>query len=574
MKKHTGGGPAPSFSLTSSPWYPGSPLVFWALTLALAGFMAGAMIWSAALETSTMDEHVYLMAGVAQILYGNYSFNPDHPPLSKHLAALPLLGQDLRFPAEHPLWRSGNPDAGVGFLYKNRAPPDEILFLARLPFIGVTMAFGIALALWTRWRFGATAGLIALFLYALDPNFIAHGKLATTDVLNAVLFFASCIAWGEYLQSKSRRLLVLAGLLTGLSVATKFSSLTLLGLLPLFYLLRWWQAPKEFTFRGFALSSVALLLAVTLIVGAVYGRHTAAALDGDLYQLEYAVDTETESGRLFHWVGRSLHLPAYGFLRGVATLAAHNERGHRAYLLGEFSSRGWRLYFPVAFLVKSTSAMLIALLAGAALVGSRWRRRGPPGLRETSLYWFLLCAPPLMLFVGAVAANLNIGHRHILPVYPFLFVLAGAVLSRFRVRVLVAVLVTLMAVEHVAVAPHYLSFFNLPSGGSWNGPRYLVDSNIDWGQDLKKLAAYLERRRPERVCLAYFGRGDAAYYGVSGGRIPSTSEVAQSGAPKCVAAISASLLVGIDQGPEQYRWLQERRPDERIGYSIYIYDLE
>jgi len=168
------------------------------------------------------------------------------------------------------------------------------------------------------------------------------------------------------------------------------------------------------------------------------------------------------------------------------------------------------------------------------------------------------------------------GIRHLLPIWPFIFILAAAAVTcvRFRYRKLVvAMLVAGLAVESVSICPHYLAFFNILAGGPANGPAILADSNIDWGQDAKNLAAWLNAHHISQVCLDYFGTADIGRLGVRGPSLPATWETGRRASLDCVGAISTNILYDSFSNPQQHAWLRALRPSARIGYSIYIYDL-
>jgi hypothetical protein len=222
----------------------------------------------------------------------------------------------------------------------------------------------------------------------------------------------------------------------------------------------------------------------------------------------------------------------------------------------QVSATGFRWYFPVAFLVKTPSILLLLILAALVL------RRGPPELWAAAAGFFALC----------LASSLNIGQRHLLPVYPFLFVIGGMVLTRLRWPL---VLITIAAYtgETVAIHPYYTAFFNLPSGGPSHGSAYLVDSNLDWGQDLKRLSNWHLRHGRPPLCLEYFGMAEPASYGLSAPGIPSTELIQGGVQADCVGAISATLLEGGYVGRRKFEWLRDRPPMASIGHSILVFDL-
>jgi hypothetical protein len=309
-----------------------------------------------------------------------------------------------------------------------------------------------------------------------------------------------------------------------------------------------------------------------VVLLATYGPHSWSILFGPgEAPLKAYTNQETTVGRALAWASDTLDIPSHTYLRGLNVVAEHNYRGHPTYLLGEVRPNGRWYYFPVAIAVKTPTALLaaIALALGTALFlaargGLRWLRGG-------STQASVAVITPLLFLVLAMAGNLNLGLRHVLPIYPFLFAAAGVALT-WRPRWWVLVLVLgVQSYEHLAVSPHYLAFFNTLAGGPQSGPRYLADSNIDWGQDAKKLGRYMDSHGIEQVCLAYFGVTDLNRYGVRHRQLPLVE--AGQPLPDCVAALSVTELLHVYGGPDLGAWFRGREPDARVGYSIYLYDL-
>ncbi len=551
------------------------PALFWCGVALLLVLMAGTMFYSASLETITMDEGVYLLGGYGQVVLGDFRFNKEHPPLAKWIAGLALWPLDPRLPAEGTRWTIGDLSLGGNFVYQNRVPPERLLLQGRAPFIAATVLFGLVLAIWCRRRFGASAALLALFFFALDPSVIAHGRYAATDALTMIFFFLSCAAWTRFLSTKRWLDLVLAGTMVALAVGSKFSGLVLFGILPLLYLLRWWQAPRGYSARHFVTSVLLLFIVALSLLALLYWPETVRAVQGDLYPLEGMVNHTTRPGKLFAWIGKTFHLPAHSFLRGIYDQMEHNELGHSAFLMGEWALTGFWNYFPAAFAVKTPVALLFGLGACIFLLVRRIRQSGWPLLRNEPYAWLLLLIPPVLFFLLAMKAQINIGHRYLLPIYPFLFVLVGVVLTRHRMTKTILAAGALLVAEHAFVAPHYLAFFNVLAGGPGNGAAILIDSNLDWGQDVKKLARYFEENKTDRRCTVVFGAGASGrYYGIRGHGLPSSDKVNPGSRFDCVAAVSASMLMGMwSNTAETFAWLRELEPVEKVGYSIYIYDL-
>lgn len=542
---------------------------FWAAVAALLAAMGTAQVTSALQETQTWDEAIHIAAGYSYLKTGDYRLNREHPPLFKLLCAAPLLALDPRLPLEDATWRDSDQVVfGDIFLYKNRVSPETMLFLARLPIIALTLILGLALALWTRRQFGPAAGAAALFLYAFDPNFIAHGHYVTSDLIAAAFIFLAAIAWMRFVESRRWRDLVVAGIVIGLALVSKFSAVFLLPLLVIFYWFRRWQAGSgALSLRHFAVSAAIAGAISVAIIALVYGPESIRCWRGP--KLRQVVDTSTPVGKVLFQAGKRLGLPAHPYLVGISDLAVHDKVGHDAYLMGMQSHDGWWYYFPVVFAVK-TPLSVLALLALAAGIGLRRFR-----LRAVKLRWLVLLLPPLVYFAMCMHSRINLGVRHLLPVYPFLYAAAGAALMTGKrpVRVVSFMLMLGLTAESVAIYPHYLAFFNAAAGGPDNGPRYLVDSNLDWGQDLKNLKAYVDRHHIDKLCVCYFGRSSMEYYKLEYTDLPRTDELRQRAGIDCVGAISATALQDVYVGKDAYSWLRARQPMAKIGYSIYLYDL-
>ena len=173
----------------------------------------------------------------------------------------------------------------------------------------------------------------------------------------------------------------------------------------------------------------------------------------------------------------------------------------------------------------------------------------------------------------AMFAGINIGVRHLLPMLPFLFI-AIAVLGAGRWRVALVVCLLLSATETVWRHPYHLSFINLLAGGPDQGYKYLADSNIDWGQDFKRLRTWKDANfGGDHLCVAYFGGASMEYFGLSGFPVPHSDDLQGRKEVDCMAAVSVTLLAGDYVGRDTYAWLRELTPVARIGHSIHIYDL-
>ena len=278
-------------------------------------------------------------------------------------------------------------------------------------------------------------------------------------------------------------------------------------------------------------------------------------------------------GYLFH--------PEY-YVTGVLHQLAHAEGGHPTFLMGMYSTEGWWYYYPVAFLLKTPLPLLILLVFSLVCATKKPR----------SLDQAFLVVPVVVFFLFFSVKLLCVGLRYLLPVYPFLFVLAGMAIScsvQFLKRVMplvVAVLCGWFIIGSLAIYPHYLAYFNEAAGGPDKGYNYLVDSNLDWGQDLKGLGEYMHRMGIEKVHLSYFGAADPRYYNIDYEWMPSYYLPDDYGGdqngerlfrfPRSgIVAISATNLQNVYFSDKTfYDWLKKYTPTDKIGYSLFIYDLD
>jgi 4-amino-4-deoxy-L-arabinose transferase-like glycosyltransferase len=575
---------------------------------ALLAAMAIAMFAGVFLDSDIVDESYHLGNGYRFLKTGRLPAVTEHPPLAQAISALPLLLLDLR---QTP---AGSSSAGTGlrwgdgsdFLYGNRVSAETILAFGRSAKVLLTLLFGGVIAWWTRRHFGAAPALAALLLFAFDPTFIAHGHLATTDVAAAFGFFGGCIAWNAFLARGDWRSAWWCGIVTGLALAVKYSALLLPPLYAYWYLIHGLQQraaldrPRWRCSLGHLLRSMAVLLVgLFAALYASYGfetrpllppelsekplsavleaNHYTAAL-GDVLQRHPGVKRAVDRAAL------DTPIPVPSFLRGMLSVSKHNETGHTAYLLQQTPRiGGWWYYFPVVFGVKTPTGLLALVLLAWAATFLIVLRAGPRNaifkVLRARPEWYALTLPPLIYFLLSTTAHINVGIRHILPIYPFIFIWTAAMLftnrrprlpAFFRWAALISL--ALVAVESAAAFPRYIAFFNWASGGRNQGWKYVVDSNLDWGQDMKRLQRYLERRGVAgNVCLATFSAAPPAHFGITAHSIPASAQEARD--QGCLVVVSLSVLYEWPPLDGSYNWLKRRQPTGRVADSFRIYDL-
>lgn len=565
--------PSPSLKLTN--------LVSALVPILISVVFLVSLLHSASLENQIIDESVHLSAGYSYLLTHDFRLNPEHPALLKQLAALPLVFLGPRLPTDHPSWAvSDQWKFGDVFLYENVLPADRMLFWGRLPTMLLAVFTVLLLFHGMKKRFGFRLATGLSLLLIFDPTIVAHSRYVTSDVGVTLGFLLSIFTFKEWLTTPGwRQTALLLGALL-FTVLTKFSGIFVFVVLASMWGFALVQSHLGGSLRlGKEIQRMAKLLiggVVVLFLGIWATYHFQIASVGQVY----ADRLETISPTLY-----DLRIPALSYFRGVGTVVGHSSEGHQSYLLGENSNRGgWWYYFPVAFFAKATPAMfifsvlifLLVLKYGFKLLATRQRLRS--AIQNLRMDDFAAGAMVVLYGGAALISNINIGIRHLLPIFPFLIFLSGLLFTiQFRSRLFqkiwqplligIALLSTLSAFW---VYPHVLTYFSPLVGGSRNGGNIVLDSNLDWGQDLKKLKTFMDQRKIPTIAMQYFGKARVSYYGIHEVPLPTNEELFETSSLPMHAAISASILFAYR---DEYRWLLDRTPTTRIGNSIYYYDL-
>ena len=459
----------------------------------------------------------------------------EHPPFLHTWAAIPLwVMRGVNLNTNSAYWlpmKSG--EFSHEFLYENN-DADRLLYRARFMIVLLGILLGVILFGWARELYGFWPAVMVLGFYATEPNIVAHAGLVTTDFgVSCFLFAALYFLWRT---TQELTLKHLSGLIVFFALAqvSKFSAL---ALWPMTFLLLLVPALRNSPWPGDFLAprgsgsrvtrtTTAFLIVALLLCASFAGLWTAYSfryspapeVSGVLPQPggSSAIEHVSQTASIMDWIDRHHLLPSaytHGFLLG-------QERAPKrpSFLAGHMRRGGWWWYFPVAFLVKTPVALLLLFLGGVTLafVGRN---------RPISDELFIL-VPPAVYMILAMVTRLNIGVRHILPIYPFVLLIAGKAIAQLwtsRRRVMQILLATLALTEFGEVAatyPHFLSFFNQFVGGPQNGYKYLADSNLNWGQDLKSLKKWMDQNHVRFINLSYFGSADPAYYGINCAYLP------------------------------------------------------
>lgn len=651
-----------------------------AIEIACVVALLAAFVFSAGLQIAstspTYDEPVHIAAGYSYARWGDYRLNPEHPPLVKRIAAIPLqfLGvtpadaPDVAHAEEPSLvelsaeWKAALADPSAEWTFAHnlfygirgsalarlgRSSGYQVEgtdAVSRADFLNdaarmvrasrwMIVPFGVALALlvylWSRRLFGAAGALLSLTLLVFEPSMVAHSALVTTDVPIALCMFASAYFFWRATERFSWLAAVSFVVAAAAAFVVKFTAIVLVPLLLVLLLLR--------RTRSAVILVAAAALAAYVAIWAAYGwRYSAAAdvaqaaadeqslgeqrpmpaLPGRLaghFPLEYSLRRFAADARFFDTAHRaptgeeSSTAFEYASVRGIGGILQKFDRAHLlpeayvygaafarersvfrpSYLRGQYSDTGFGSYFLWTFLLKTPLIALVLIACGiVAATGPAYR---------SAARWLWIPVAIYLLF--AVRANLNIGHRHLLPILPFLVVMCGSLASRWsrlarapRIAV-AAVVLTLVALSGLfvfapsgvaSVVSDRLAYVNELGGGPLAGYESLVDSNFDWGQDLPKLRAWLDQRGVNApINLCYFGTADPRSYGIRHRNIAFGYEYEPDNGFYAVPgfiAVSATHLIGPGYDPkaraELRKFLADRGAREvgRAGYSILIYE--
>ena len=501
----------------------------------LAAGVLLALFWGMAASVSrehstTADEIFHLTAGYSYWTLGDYRLQPENGNLPQRWAALPLLAQPVHFPAtDQPAWRNADvAEIGQQFFYESGNDLPRMLAAARAMIALFGVACGVLVFRWSRSLFGAAGAVVSTALFAFCPLLLAHGGLATSDMAAALGFLAAALTGWRLLHRVTPGRVLLAGLAWGGLALAKFSAPLFAAMFAAMLVVRLARgaplplrcgALRTRVRGGRALgallaASVAALLVAVAVIWSAYGFRFAGLRGPGGYNHPWSDYGGGLTVRAVGWARDARLLPD-AWLQGFAH-TAHFAAGRPAFFMGEFGTNGWTAFFPAGFALKTTLPAL-ALLAVAAVALARLRNRRR---------WYRLA--PLVIFVAvygafALTSHLNIGVRHLLPMYPVFYILAGAVVVLPRRPWGIALLVLLLgwhAGASLAIRPHYLAYFNPLLGGPARAYTHFVDSSLDWGQDLPGLKRWLDAHASgEKVFLSYFGSADPAGEGIHATRI-------------------------------------------------------
>lgn len=518
----------------------------------------------------TTDEPAHVATGMEWLQRGTYTLEPLHPPLARIAVALGPYLSGLRLTNQGRIWVQGNEILLARGQYLHN------LALARSGVLPFFLLASFLVWYWSRTRYGNWPALVGTLFFTTSPVVLAHAGLATTDMAVTATFTAALLAWLNLLETPSYVRSAVFGIAVGFAILSKFSVLLFLPVSGVALLACRWslqsnnkETGESFPWgRGLALAA----LLSFIVVWAGY-RFSVGSITDAAARPHPTIDRFTGTTGALHnlaySVAESRWVPAPGFFRGIAQLRQKNATGAKAYLFGRVRQTGWWYFFPVALAVKTTIPFLILIFVGTvSLARTAWVQRD-----------WITAAPvvaALALLLVCMSSQINIGVRHILPIYPLFAIIGGVGACSLWKKLkhagatVVVVLLCWQLVSSVRAHPDYLAYFNEFAGQ--HPERILVDSDLDWGQDLLRLSALLQQKHIENLSIAYAGSPDLDFhqFGILAFRElnphqPTTGWIAIS-----LLRLKAG---GFGFPSDSFSWLEAYHPVCLVGRSILLYDV-
>ncbi len=578
-------------------------------------------------DALTYDESAHIPAGYSYLKYQDYRINPEHPPLIKSLSAIPLLFKNLNFPENSENWQQKEKppawwvqfDLGNEFIYKSENNPREIIFWSRIPMILMLLLLGLFIFKWAREIGGNKTAIGSLLLFAFSPTMIAHGRFVTTDVGSALGVVIATYYWINYLKNPILKNIISASIAFGFALLFKFSLALLIPFFAIITLIYPFVNQEKNKFKNLAkyiiLSILIGICSIIFIIWPIYIHHNwNQPIEQQIRDTQFDLkDNPTPAIRDVVYkmteIEHVRHLAQY--FRGLLMATQRTGFGNNVYLFGEISAKGWWYYFPVIYLMKEPIPLhLLSLLAliGIIFVFIKTIKRKPNFLKSffliinknyTIFSFFVFIA---IYWAAAIIGNLNIGVRHLIPTFPFAYIIISEFIKRFLIEIkykkqaiiLIAFCFSWYLFSSLSSYPDYIPYYNELAGGSDKAYIHAVDSNYDWGQDFYKLVEFIEEKEINKIYIDYFGGEDLDYWLKDKYQRINPREISRdlkNGVPINEAgggiqgwtAISINQLMGgiakpvpnfINQETGYYEWIEKYEPVGRAGKSIFIYYID
>ncbi len=508
---------------------------------------------SARVKSATADEYTYISTGYLYVNTGDFRLDRTHPPLTRLLIGASLHQIDLNLPdLQQDQW--GQPisqrlgyDIGWRMVLDGANNPDDVLFWARLPIMLLSCALAVLLLIWGWWLYGDIGGLVVLAFYCFSPNILAHGRLATLDLGACFFMTLALLTLDLRRNSPAWRWTLAAGAALGLALSAKATAILLL---PVFAAVLVFEKgnPARLSRPLWINTMKHALLLFAVATGVLFLTY------GFPFKPVYYFDT------LQNVFYKSLNTG-----EGAVDVPGMPHLNYAFYLFGDYSTQGWPYYSLAAFLVKTPVALLIAV-AFTLTSTRRW-------MNHTDS---LVLSTIVLVFLASAFNQVNIGLRHVLPVYPLLFLYVGrlALQEKLGQKAALGFLIIWFAAASCMAYPNYIPFFNAAAGGAENGHAVLDDSNLDWGQDLGRLKQVAEANPDTPLYIATNWMFDPSAYGFEAQRLQDGQI---QNPPKGLVAVGKHWAVRNrinKRSPAYFDWIETYQPIDDIGGSIWLFRFE
>jgi hypothetical protein len=561
---------------------PLSPLLCRTVAIIATTVMLLRVVQTIFLFNNTCDEPYHIASAVVMYDVGKHASGVEQPPLTRIVAGLPLYLRGVRLPPDELTTAVVNMHdtymQGTAILFHSKLSYWQVLITARLSMLIFPLIALLYLYLLAAWIGNEFVAALSVLFFSFDPALLGHSTWVCTDMAACAGFMAATYHGLRWVVLHGWRRAVATGVAVGAAVAAKYSCMFVIPAIGLLLIVRPLSVFKSnlpnklatYFRRWPSIGQIATVGVVAFIT--LWGTYF---FNVDRMSNQTIFPTARAEWLRIPAKIRNAEMPMPSFVLGLMRLISHNKAGNNSYLNGQFSAVGWWYYFPEAIAVKEP----LGLLAGLAAAGVLFCVPGPRARWRMAT----ILIPPAVFLAAAMNGHLDIGIRHVLPVLPFLYLLVCFQLTRIGTKglILLGALIAVAAVESLLIAPNYAEFFNLAAGGPTRGAKYLIDSNIDWGQDIAPLADWLhsDQARGREYSLRLFMFPDKSLCRTLGLDPAALYRDSHRG----LLAISKNVRYGVGAGATE-DWLDQPRPDytwlsnypivKRIGYSIDIYDLD
>jgi hypothetical protein len=518
-------------------------------------------------KSLTIDETGHAPAAITEMYTGSHVLIHDHPPFFRYLLGAPLLLYKPNIPYYAKPWegdhkRSARYRYGKLFYFRCNNDADKLIFTSRMVVVIFAIFLGLFVIYFSSQLFGKWAGLFALFIYIFDPNILAHSRIAKNDLFLTFFIFLTFVQLFNYLKESNRKNFLLLGIFLGLSLSSKYSALMLIPIFFIYFFISYFQKTKYFFFSIIkSLSASFLLLLIASILVIIF--YNLFPFNQKRFEMIFGKDKTYKEYKI-PFIKKAKE-SWYNLSQGQN----HLKTGHYSYLMGKTSLKGWLHYFPIAFSIKNPIPLLLFFL-WSFIFFLKFHKN------KKFIHFFLLSFVFLYFLIISIF-GLNIGYRYLLPIHPCLAVYISSLIppliksKKIKLWILFCILSLWYIYGTLKIYPHYLAYFNEFIGGPDKGSFYLVDSNLDWGQDLIGLKQYLDQNKIDSIYLAYFGTDDPEY------RKISYKTFDPNNLKPGYYAISATRLRGVYhemEKPDLFKKFWNLEPIAKIGYSIFIYKID